>query len=490
MSIRNVCLHLQFYHSFSVYACIYEPYIRRYYIISKEKNHNEDNDRKYSRLTLDDRMNIHLCLNEGRTANYIAAKLGRTVSTVTREIRNHMKVQKTRKNDCKSKNDCARHNVCQKDKVCRGICSKCSRVPCKKYCPNYTPSTCEKLESFPYVCNACAKRAYCSYEKQFYEANEAHNAARNTLVNSRNGFNLTAAEIIEIDKLASPMIKNGLTPYHVKQTYGDALPCSESTLRRLIHDSMLDVKDIDLPEVVKRKKRKKRREMHNEVKKIPVSKVGHRFTDYNELMETYTGMVVQMDCVEGIKTDKATLLTLHWPAIHMQIAIVMAEHTAVEVVKALDMIEETLGSREMFHKYFGVILTDNGHEFMDIKRMERSIYGGKRTTIYFCEPNRSDQKSECECNHKLIRRIIPKGTSLESFQQSDITLMMNHINSYKRNEIMGKSPYEFARFMMPSDFDDFCFSLGLKEIPAGQVILAPKLLQGHSTKVNATENEE
>lgn len=68
--------------------------------------------------------------------------------------------------------------------------------------------------------------------------------------------------------------------------------------------------------------------------------------------------------------------------------------------------------------------------------------------------------------------------------------MMNHINSYKRNEIMGKSPYEFARFMMPSDFDDFCFSLGLEEIPAEQVILAPKLLQSRSTKVNATENEE
>ncbi len=229
------------------------------------------------------------------------------------------------------------------------------------------------------------------------------------------------------------------------------------------------------------------RELHNEVKKSSVSKAGHRFTDYIEFLETYNGIVVQMDCVEGIRTDHTTLLTLHRPSTHMQIAIIMSDHTAVEVVKALDKIKEALGNRELFQKYFGVILTDNGHEFMDIKRMERSIYGGKRTKIFFCDPNRSDQKAECECNHKLIRRVIPKGTSFESLMQADISLMMNHINSYKRNELMGKTPYEVSQFMMPPDFDDFCLALGLEDIAAEEVILAPKLLQSSSPKVNATK---
>lgn len=432
-------------------------------------------------------MKIHLGLNEGKSANCIAAELRKSVSSVTREIKKHIKTQKTRKNDCMLKGDCKCHNICGKEKGCRGVCARCKYVPCKKYCPDYVRDTCDTLKNFPYVCNACTKRGYCSYEKQFYDASEAHNSAKSVLVNSRNGFNLSAAEIIKIDELASPMISNGLTPYHVKQTYGDEIPCSESTLRRLIHDGLLDVKDIDLPEVVKRKRRKKTRKLHNEVKKTSISKIGHQFADYNKLMESYTGLVVQMDCVEGKQTDRATLLTLHWPAIHMQIALIMNDHTAVEVVNALDKIEESLGSREMFSKYFGVILTDNGHEFMDIKRMERSIYGGTRTKIYFCEPNRSVQKAECECNHKLIRRIIPKGTSLELYDQKDITLMMNHINSYKRNDIMGKSPYEIGRFMMPTDFSEFCVLLGLEEIPAEKVILAPKLLQNHSTKVSATE---
>ncbi len=432
-------------------------------------------------------MIIHICLNEGKTANHIADRLGRSVSTITREIIKHTKIRRTNKNDCLLKGKCSYHNICNHAAACRGLCSKCSRVLCKKHCTDYVQAICEKLTEFPYVCNSCQKKAYCSYEKRFYDANEAHSEARKALVDSRDGFNLTAAELIRIDELASPMIKNGLTPYHVKQTYGDELPCSESTLRRLIHDGMLDARDIDLPEAVKRKHRRKNRELHNEARKIPVSKAGHRFTDYNEFLETYNGTVVQMDCVEGIQTDHATLLTLHWPSTHMQIAILMSDHTAVEVVKALDKIEEALGNRELFQKYFGVILTDNGHEFMDIKRMERSIYGGKRTRIYFCDPNRSDQKAECECNHKLIRRIIPKGTSLESFMQADISLMMNHINSYKRNELMRKTPYEVSRFMMPPDFEDFCLALGLEDIAAEEVVLAPKLLQLTSAKVNATE---
>ncbi len=427
-------------------------------------------------------MRINLGLNEGKTANWIASDIGKSVSTITREIKNHISTKRTIKNDCQFRNECDHHNICNNSSPCKWRCAKCSRVLCKKRCPDYSQSLCEKLQSFPYVCNACGTRSYCGYEKQFYKADEAHNKARDALVNSRKGFNLTAEELIKIDELASPMIKNGLTPYHIKHTFGDELPCSESTLRRLIHVGELEAADIDLPEVVKRKQRRKNRPANREVKSVSISKVGHLYGDYLKLTETYTGIVVQMDCVEGIKTDEATLLTLHWPAVHMQISIIMDNQTTVEVVKALDKIEEALGSREIFNKYFGIILTDNGHEFADIKLMERSIYGGKRTKVFFCEPNRSDEKAECETNHKLIRRVIPKGTSLESFNQFDITLMMNHINSYKRNELVGKSPYEMARFMMPPDFDDFCIVLGLEEIPADKVILTPKLLQNVSTR--------
>ncbi len=57
--------------------------------------------------------------------------------------------------------------------------------------------------------------------------------------------------------------------------------------------------------------------------------------------------------------------------------------------------------------------------------MERSVFGGKRTRAFFCEANRSDQKAECETNHKLTRWVIPKRTSLQHLVREDTVLLSN-----------------------------------------------------------------
>ena len=54
------------------------------------------------------------------------------------------------------------------------------------------------------------------------------------------------------------MIKNGLSPYHIKETYKDEIAVSESTLRRMIDRNTLDAKNVDLRDKVKRKPRKER----------------------------------------------------------------------------------------------------------------------------------------------------------------------------------------------------------------------------------------
>ena len=120
-----------------------------------------------------------------------------------------------------------------------------------------------------------------------------------------------------------------------------------------------------------------------------------------------------------------------------------------------------------------MILTDNGSEFADVANIERSALNPKlkRTHVFYCDPNRSDEKASCENNHRLIRDVMPKSTSLVPYTQVDVSLMMNHINSYCRKKSFGKCAYDLAMDVFPKEFFDL---LGLYKIPANEVLLKPQ----------------
>lgn len=246
--------------------------------------------------------------------------------------------------------------------------------------------------------------------------------------------------------------------------FAGPLPVSESSVRLLIHSCELDIRLIDLPEAVKRKPRRK--PVPSSLS--PVSKTGHMYQDYLSFIQSHDIPVVQMDCIEGCQSDSGAVLSLHFTAFHMQLYFQLEKHDSASVVAVLDRIEAS------FAASFPLILTDNGREFSDIRGMERSVSGGKRNHIFFCEPNRSDQKAQCETNYKLFRRIVPKGTSVEDFMQADMTLVTNHINSYVRKALFGKCPYSLAKVILP---DVFFTLLGLEQIPSDQVTLTPELLK-------------
>ena len=87
-----------------------------------------------------------------------------------------------------------------------------------------------------------------------------------------------------------------------------------------------------------------------------------------------------------------------------------------------------------FRNFFEVILTDNGHEFQDRQSLEYSKNDEVRTRIYYCDPNRSDQKGALEKNHEYIRYVLPKGTSFEKMTDKTTLLLLNHINSEKTGQ--------------------------------------------------------
>ena len=97
----------------------------------------------------------------------------------------------------------------------------------------------------------------------------------------------------------------------------------------------------------------------------------------------------------------------------------------------------------------------------------------QRTKIFYCEPSRPDQKGSCEVNHQFIRRIIPKGNSLDDYTQEDINKMMSHINSYKRKKLNDKSPFALFSLIYGSNIPQ---QLGIVEVDPNEVNLSTKLL--------------
>ncbi len=430
-----------------------------------------------SHLTLADRSKIEFCLKHEYSVRFIAKELDKQPSSILREIQKYSEKVETRDNDCVFLSDCVYKHVCGNEQ-CNAVCSKKCRRTCHTSCPEYQKALCDRLKSKPpHVCNGCVRYntySHCHRDTVYYNAEKAHKRAMDTLREKRAGFDLTLGELEKLNEVISPLVKKGQSPYHIAQSIKDDFDISISTIYRLINSGELDARDVDLREKVSRKPRNsKRRKMKSET--IRLSKIGHVWKDFLDYMDENDTFNVQMDCVEGTKEDRAVLLTLHWPDVQMQLAFIMDNQDPGHVVETLDKIETTLGAA-LFKEMFPVILTDNGQEFTDITGMERSCFNEneKRTKIFFCEPNRSDEKGACENNHKLIRTVIPKGTSLEPYVQSDITLMMNHVNSYRRKKQFGRCAYDSAMEIMP---EDFFVLLGLEKIPDTEVILAPALLR-------------
>lgn len=107
---------------------------------------------------------------------------------------------------------------------------------------------------------------------------------------------------------------------------------------------------------------------------------------------------------------------------------------AQSVVECLDWLEGRLGP-ETFRELLQVVLTDNGGEFTLVDRMEAGKDGSRRIgRLFFCNPYSSWQKGRVENNHRILRRVLPRGTSFDSLDQDRVNLPVPHVNSMPRAE--------------------------------------------------------
>jgi len=414
----------------------------------------------------------------GTPLKSIAASIGKDPTSVSREVRKYRSYEGLRRPHTSARcirfEKCDYHNLCS-ERCTKKRCATCASHACKEYCTQYEQKKCTRIVRWPYVCSGCepARQRRCMLVRYKYYPSIADAKATKEKSHSRSGISLSGAELVELDRLITPLIKvNKMSVEAAVRACaeeGEYLPVSASTIRRYIEDGDSGIIRLDLLSASSRKPRRKQ-----------IARVtrhaddGRSFADFEKLCKKKKSQAWEMDTVQGAKSDTCRLLTLCHRSTNFLLIFKIQRATSECVVGMLDYLEELLGETEKtFEGVFSVLLTDNGGEFSDATGIERCGEGQTaRCSLYYCDPYSSWQKPHVEAAHTFIRRVLPKGVSFESLTHSQVAVLCSHINSYPRAS-SESTPFRQILKVIPARI-----LIGLDIMPVGakDVALNPALL--------------
>lgn len=427
---------------------------------------------KNKHLSLEDRFSIEKGLNNGSTKTAIAAVVGKSSSTIGKEIRKH-------------RTHSPAPPYKEYGQVIPNVVRDCTHIA--SGCPyggtvkgNKCFSPCDHRESIPcdrrdkkLVCNGCSKLRSCPLEKYKYDAEMANREYREELSQSRIGLNMTPEHFHMIGTLLGDLMAKGQSVEVIAQNHPE-IELSSRRLQELINSGCF--KDYGVDKFSKRRTINRKATAKKTVYK-PRNDRSHLknrlMKDYQEYTDSHPEAVIwQMDTVYNGVSGGPFIQTFIHPDSSFMIGILHQEKTAQSMLNGIRMIRHTLGATR-FKKIFSVILTDRGSEFT--KAEETEMLGIK---IFYCDPMHSYQKAEVEKNHTLLRYICPKGVDLYEAglrSQQDLDLIFSHLNSYRRIHKFNKTPYENIIFLLedkslPKD-------LGIEKVDQDNVMLRPGLIK-------------
>lgn len=388
---------------------------------------------KNKHLTLQDRIEIQECLSKNISFKTIAKRIGKSPTTVSREIKSHLQVQIN------------------------------SFVKTDEICP--------KLIKAPFVCNGCKKRNHsnCQFKRQVYIAKKAHSDYEYLLSDARSGIPLNKESFYETERIISNAVKKGQHVYHAIQT--NNLPVSTATVYRHIKMGYYTISSIDLPRAVRFKPRHKKF-----AEFVPnCVKQGRTYQDYLDYTEKNSSLpITQLDTVIGNIGGKV-IMTIHFVNCDFMTGLLLDNKTAAEATRKITDLKVHLEHNGFcFGDIIPVILTDNGGEFSNPLAFENDPNGCQETHLFYCNPNASYEKPEIEKNHTLLRDIVPKGSSFDDFTQENINMIFSHINAVKRRQFNGKSAYDIFTFYYSAELAS---ALGISFVSPEDVIQSSKLLK-------------
>jgi len=313
---------------------------------------------------------------------------------------------------------------------------KRNRVLLKEAHSNIKDPICKKTLRYPYVCNGCSLKYSCHKKQYKYDCKRAQDLADYRLVATRRGINLTKEEFDILNNKIANGIASGNSVYHVVKTNND-IDVGVSTVYRYINAGYLRTKKIDLPYACTYKKRKKSNKKYEYRENSKINRSNRTYIDYLSFSRRFPNLyTVQMDFLGSIKSDSKSILTLTIPTLHFVMLFIMQRPDSAKIVKLFDHINEILG--DSFNTVFPIILTDRDPVFSDFEGIEfNSTTGELRTNIFYCDAFKSNQKASVENMNKQLRKYFPKGKSIDTRNQEEITSICAFINNQALHSLSG-----------------------------------------------------
>lgn len=423
-------------------------------------------------LTDSERLQIEHELHRGMSLQQIARKLGKSRSTITREVLKH-RVDSVKgaagriSNRCAFRRNCEVYHLCPESR-CQRKCSACRN--CNAICPKFQEDVCRKLSAPSYVCNGCPDEHKCVLKKKFYLHAAAQQAYRQVLLEARKGANLTETERTAISRVIHTGIQKGQSVHHILSANKDLFTVCEKSVYRYVNAGLIRTKRGDMPRSCSMKPRKRKNPAHKVDSKCRINRTHEDFKKYCEAHPD--SPVVEMDSVLGGIGGKV-LLTMHFNNCGLMLAFLRNANNSQSVIDVFNLMEKRL-TLAVFQKLFSVILTDNGSEFSNPTALETSFTAGtQRTRIFYCNPYSSWQKGHVENNHLNLRKVLPKGRSFENLTQDDIDLMLSHVNSLARKSLNDVPAITIFETIYGKDI---LKKLGITLISPNAVCLLPDLI--------------
>lgn len=423
-------------------------------------------------LTLEDRIYIENELNKGTSFKDIARFLCKNPTAIPKEVKAHRMSDwyhkgtfYNAKSFCIHRYHCKKTNACGKIVLCSVKCASCPT--CNLACKGFEKERCSRLGKAPYVCNGCPEKINrCTIAHKYtYNARFSERKYRETLSDSRAGTNLTKHGLRKKDRVISPLIGQGQSPYQVVTNH-PGLGLSVRTVYSYLSQGLFTERNVDLKRKVESKSRKRHK-----------AQVTNRtvFTNrtYSDFQTLQLPFFAEMDTVHSSRDSKKTLLTFFFTREKLFLAFLVNRCTEGAVRLVFDRLEKRLGTYG-FISVFEHLLTDRGSGFGDPDALETGIDGMQRTSIYYCAPMRSGQKGGLGQAHTMLRTVLPKGTSFEFLTQWDVDLITSHINSTPRGSLGGRTPYSVALETMG---EDVLNAFQLRPAAPDEVNLTPKLIR-------------